>query len=221
MTEKPNQPFTTPLVDSRLYENDDGRFSEFENNPDYIIRAKPLESLKGICEFQGLLPSEAIQIGRKLFEELEQRYAIPVPAKFIVRKDEKGADTLYTLTALIKGYNLPKTLERLPIDQDLINEGQALFASLARYMLDKTLSDDYFLTDIGTMKQYVYGRKGDEEKKHMYLVDTDIYFSKDLESLSESIRVLMNDIEEFESATGTACAEARQILSTFFSEKAQ
>lgn len=146
--------FPTNLIDS-------------EKLKDKIIRTESPEELnqryKGKIEIPDLL-----KIAEHLFEEIEEKYGILVPASFFVGRDNSAN----SIVDKIEGKNLAQA----NVSNEIVPQVQKLYASVAKYFLDKLMYGGFYLTDINNPNQYVYGRKRGESEDKIYLIDTDLSF---------------------------------------------
>lgn len=134
------------------------------------------------------------EIGEKLFKELEDGYGIPVPATFDLCKDDKGSDIINIETVEIEGRNLEET----KITPEVAEQIEDLYTRVAKYLSDKFKNGGFFLTDINSSSQYVYGKKGEEQDSHIYLVDTDLYLGYGKVELYHTVKWLIRHMPEKE-----------------------
>ena len=173
--QEPNEvPFVGDLVNSVVSELEthkkSSKLSEIEDNPNKIIRT---ESFYGLNKrFKDKIEIiELVRIAKKLYGELEAKYDIPVPADFLIGKDKKGEEVVYSVVDKIDG----KNLNDVESSDEVVTQVQDLYASIARYFLNKSKEEGSYLVDINGPSQYVYGKKPGEQTNKIYLIDTDFY----------------------------------------------
>ncbi len=211
-TNKNELPFSGKLIDSDVTEKNRGfgKLNEVENNPNKIIRI-----VRGYDEFvDNNKIIELIRADKKLFKELETEYDILVPADFLIGKDKKGDKIAYSIVDRIHG----KNLEKVDRSNEVAVQVEALFASVAKYFLDKFVKNSLYLCDIGNLEQYVYGRKNGEQEDKIYLVDTDLAVSNNRIDMYLVMSWLVRNISKMERDFGTRFKEARKYVSQFVNQ---
>jgi len=191
-------PFKDSFIKSEFSDKHQGqeKLYEFKNNPNKIIRVISFDELRKDLG-NNIDQITLAGLGKKLYNELEEKYGIPVPVEYVIGKDEGGEDVVYGITDKIIN-----NLENDEITPQLAEQIEKLYISLSQYYLDKLgrLSDDeFFLTDISNGSQYAYGTKANEENAKLYLIDTDLYMRNDKTSFYYVVAWLirhMTDIEE-------------------------
>jgi|GEM_PF-3147544 hypothetical protein len=166
------------------------RLFEFSKNKDYIVR----EIRKHMFEKGQYLDAEKTAREVKgLFDELRDVYEINAPVNFVVSNDENGKETFYSVIDKIEA----KKIEDLDLEeQSNAKEGlKKIFTNLFSYYETKNASGENFLADIPEIDQYVYGAKKGESVNKWYLIDTDPLYSKDTDSLADSLDALRDEIE--------------------------
>lgn len=168
-------PFDGVLVESDVSPLHAGfeKLHELEENSEKVIRSETFDTLEHRYGKQ-IEVLELVQIAKKLFEELESEYHIKTPVSFVVGKNKRGADTVYSIVDKIKG----KKWEELVGSEEAVSQLQELYTSVARYYFEKRTHGGFYLTDIANIRQYVFGQSSTTTEENLYLVDTDIYFNK-------------------------------------------
>ncbi len=151
---------------------------ELPSSPDKLVRR-----YFPATDFYGKISDkEAAAKTIKLFGELKD-FHIPSPAAMVVAKYENDREGLYIVTDRIEGRDLNDAIDSAADlseteQESLSGELAELYGSLVDYLESKLDAGGYFLSDIFSNRQYVYGRRRGEKEPHIYLVDTDPFLSK-------------------------------------------
>ncbi len=185
--EKGQSRLYSKLVPSDLNTGDTTRkFYQFDNDSSKVIRIDSFEELEDRYNNMAK-PNIVIDLGKKLFQEIQTDYNIKVPSKIIIDKNEENKDTVYIVTDKINGVALEKA-EKTP---DFLMKLEDLYVSISKYYLDKLNSKDAHLADLNSESQYIYGTKKGDEKPEIYLVDTDLYLNKGDVALLHNVKWLV------------------------------
>lgn len=203
------------LVASTISETHLGlnKFYEFENNPNKIVRVESFDELLDKHDNK-IEISELVGITKKLYKELEEKYDIVAPVDFAVAKDKDGKNIVCSITSKIEGQNLG----RVEKSEEFINKVKKLYSSVAKYFLDKYKSGELYIWDINEESQYIYGKRvGDKEEK-IYLIDTDIWLSKNKNDMYLSVYWLARHMTWLEHNLGVEFTEARKNINEFLGQ---
>lgn len=174
-------PFKDNIVRSNIAKNHCRKrnFFEFEHNSDQIIRTESFNDLKKRYGEEAN-PIITVELGNRLYKELEDVYGIIVPVKYVVSKDREGQEVVYGVTDKIEG----ESLDRVKITPELVKKMKELCEKIALYYLSKTSDGGRYLADIANASQYVYGTKrGNDGELDIYLIDTDLYMREGIVAL--------------------------------------
>ena len=202
-------PFKDDLAKSRISEHQHGeieRLYEFKDDPNKIIRTMTLDDL-GYEHHDLEDPIKLVALGKKLYQELEEKYNINAPVEYVVGKNKAGERVVYGITDRITS-----TVRDNEITPQLAEQAENLYVSLSKYYLDKSnkLPDgEMFLTDIRGFSQYVYGTRMNDEQSKLYLVDTDLYMHNDKTSFYYVVAWLIRHMSSVEEKTGKRFDVAR------------
>lgn len=209
-------PFKEELKDNKLseiYSSD--KFKEVESNPDKIVRIESFELLNDRYKNK-IEPIELVKIANKLHAELETEYGIPVPADFLIGKDEKGDGVVYSVVDKIDGKNLwNKDIE---ISEEVITQIQKTYGSIAKYFFDKLCSGGFYLTDINGGGQYVFGKKKRDSENKIYFIDTDIYINNSNVAIYTVVEWLTIHMSSLESKFNTKFDKAHEYINRFINQ---
>lgn len=209
-------PFKGALKDSKISKyNVNSKFTEIISNPDKIVRVESFEQLKDRYEDK-INPIELANIANKLFKELEIDYEISAPVDFLVGKDEKSNNVVYSVVDKIDGKNL--TDRNIEVSSEVIKQVQKLYESIAKYFFDKLQQDGFYLTDIENGSQYVFGKKKGEQKEKIHLIDTDIYLDNNKITIYTIVAWLTIHISSLEGRFNTKFEKARWYVDKFINQ---
>jgi hypothetical protein len=167
-------PFNNPLKDSK-YTEESSRLKTFEGNEDLIVRFIPFKRTPK--DFEDIKdPFETVLRIKELYTEINDKYKIPVSFKLVVGKNKDGEEGTYIITEVINGENLKKAEFNEEEREYSIKETNIFLENLLKYHQDKFQSRGYFLDDICTPFQFVYGVRKNETDKKIHLVDVDFLF---------------------------------------------
>jgi hypothetical protein len=157
-------PFSETLINAGLSHS---RFVKIESLPDMVVRRTWLNAI---------YPLEShindMRIGKRLHNELKNKYGINIPNYTVVIGPE---NTVYTITRRIEGRTL-KTDQFAPEESgEIIPQLDHLVASLCRYFQDKYYNGQPFLSDIN-IGQFMYGKLIGELEPSIYLADVDFHY---------------------------------------------
>ncbi len=201
--------------EDHLFESDVSTFHkgsmkllEIQDNPDKIVRMETFSSLEKRCKGK-LDPVEMAEIGQELYEELQDKYGISVPVEFVLGKSPESEDVVYAIVDKIKGENIVKIEPSL----ELAKEVEGLYEKIARYYLDKfSQKNSFYLVDINSASQYVFGTKKSESLPSVHLVDTDLYTHNGKVALCNVIIWLMRHMFSAEDKFDRKFDTARGII---------
>lgn len=209
-------PFKHNLIESDISKSSAHKLKEFEGNPNKIIRKYSFDSLErrpNSTQSENIDLFEFIIIGKKLFEELTEKYNISVPVDFVIGKDDQNENSLYVLTDRIEGDNLEQYIttgrkEIIPVIEDL-------YLKLVKYLTDKLVSGDYYLVDIFRPDQYVFGVKANDSKPRTHLVDTDLYIHNNKVNIYKYMLGLVSTIPQIEQNLDISLDLVRERINQF------
>lgn len=181
------KPLYLKLIPSNLNVGDTSRkFYQYKDDSNKVIRVDSMDDL--IERYDNMAnPSVIIELGKKLFKEVQTNYNIQVPSEIIVDKNEENKDTVYIITDKIDGVGLEKA-EETP---EFLKKLEDLYISISKYYLDKLNSGESHLADLNGISQYIYGTKKGNENPEIYLVDTDLYLNKGDAALLHNVKWLI------------------------------
>lgn len=209
-------PFKGELKDNKISkDNFNRKFNEIIDNPDKIIRAESFETLNDRYENK-INPIELAGIANKLFKELETDYEISAPTYFFVGKDKKSNNVVYSIVDKIDGKHLMD--ENIEASSEIIKQAQKLYESIAKYFFDKLQQDGFYLTDINSGGQYIFGKKKREQKAGIYLIDTDIYLDNSKIAIYTIVGWLTRHISALEGRFNTKFEKAREYVDKFVNQ---
>ena len=157
---------------------------------------------------------ELVEIAKKLYQELEEKYNILVPVDFTISKYGDGKDVVCSITNKIEG----KHLGEINKSEEFLSKTEKLYASIAKYFLDKFREGGLYVWDLNGESQYVYGKKlGDKEDK-IYLIDTDIWLSKNKNDMYLSVYWLVRHMSWLEHQLDVKFQEARSYINEFINQ---
>jgi hypothetical protein len=215
MNERLNNSGYLPFSMDSLIESDiskhhkgTGKFFESKDCPNKIIRVESVSELlsKHKDKFQA---GELIDNARLLYQELGENYGISAPVDFYI-----GDGVAYSVCERI---DEARSEDKEAVD-DQKEKASILYASVAKYFLDKLKSGDMYLWDINSSSQYVFGKpRGAEGEKvnHFYLIDTDIWLAHGRSGLCLSIYWLTRHMSAVEQKFKTEFAETRHLIREF------
>lgn len=185
------------LIPSDLnVENTSRKFYQCEDDSSKVIRIDSMDDL--VERYDNMAdPKVVIELGKKLFQEIQTNYNIQVPSEIIVDKNEENKDTIYIITDKIDGVSLEKA-EETP---EFLKKLEDLYVSISKYYLDKLNSEEAHLADLNGTSQYIYGTKKGNENPEIYLVDTDLYLNKGDVALLHNVKWLIRHMpKKFDEA---------------------
>jgi hypothetical protein len=188
------------------------KLKQIENDPSKIIRALTFKRLEEMYLHKGLRVelNEVIKTCKQLYQELKEKYGIPVSADFVIGKNENDEKVIYVISDRIDGDDLSQLgKEKL---RELKGELDDLYHSVITYFTEKLLSGEYYLVDIFKPEQYVYGTAPDQQEDKIHLVDTDIYFHKSKTGIYANVVETTKYLQVLEQLTGEKFDHARQAL---------
>lgn len=188
-------PFKKALMESGVNHHQKEKLKKFEEDDRNIIRDQTLASLADSFEdIKKISDTEKVKMFKKMFDELRESYNIKVPnIEFVIGNNEEGNPSVYIITEKIKGTKIENFCD-ISDKEGFIKELDELHYNLARYIHNKYKNEEYYLNDIFSIRQYMFGKKEGDKKDHIYLIDTDPYagnkffgFLCDARDLSEKI----------------------------------
>ncbi len=187
-----------------------GKLYEAESRPNKIIRVENVDDL--LARYNNKIDTvELVRIADKLFKELESEYGILVPAEFFIGKDGHGNEVVYSIVDKIKGEHLKKS----EYSSELVSKSEKLYASIAKYFLDKFKKKEIYLCDINSQDQYIFGRKSGEQAQEIYLIDTDICMNNSLVGMYLVVEWLTRHMIGIEKKFEVKFKEAREYIAQF------
>jgi hypothetical protein len=189
------------------------KFYEPKDNSNKIVRVESFDELLDKHDNKIGIP-ELIETTKKLYKELEEKYGIVTPVDFATSKDNDGKEFVCVITDKIEGQNL----EKVEKSDEFVSKAEKLYSSIAKYFLDKSKDGGLYIWDINGESQYIYGKKlGDKEYK-IYLIDTDIWLSKNKNDMYLSVYWLARHMSWLESKLGVKFIEARNSINEFINQ---
>ncbi len=210
------KPLYSKLVPSDLNAGNTSReFYQYKDDSSKVIRIDSMDDL--VERYDNLAdPKVVIELGKKLFQEIQTNYNIQVPSEIIVDKNEENKDTVYIITDKIDGVSLEKA-EETP---EFLKKLEDLYVSISKYYLDKLNSGEAHLADLNGASQYIYGTKKGNENPEIYLVDTDLYLNKGDAFLLHNVKWLIRHmLKRFDEAIKNIRKIIETPLSKDLSEK--
>lgn len=158
--------------------------SEHSGNRDTLLRFR--DDKRFVIREVGISVDDCAKI-KKLYDELK-KYGIEVPVNFVVAEKNDKARQYYKSIGVTSGtkglYAIVDNIEWADvgdpeIKQKFEKETIDLYRKIISYYEDKMKAKEYYLLDIGSWEQYVYGRKAGDEEDYIYLVDVGGEYTKD------------------------------------------
>lgn len=194
-------PLYSRLIPSDLNtEGTNREFYQFKDDPSKIVRVDSLEELTD--RYDNMVdPIKLVEIGKKLFSEVQTNYNIKVPAEIILDKNAEGKDTVYIITDRVEGDSIERSFDATEKSPDFLEKLEDLYVSISKYYLDKLNSNEPHLADLNGTTQYIYGKRKGDSKSDIYLVDTDLYLDKGDAALLHNVKWLVRHMPiKFEGA---------------------
>lgn len=191
------KPLYSKLIPSDLNVGDTSRkFYQYKDDSSKVIRVDSMNDL--VERYDNMAnPKVVIELGKKLFQEIQTNYNIKVPSEIIVDKNQEDKDVVYIVTDKIDGVSLEKAEETL----EFLKKLEDLYISISKYYLDKLNSGEAHLADLNGTSQYIYGTKKENENPEIYLVDTDLYLNKGDVALLHNVKWLIRHMpKKFDEA---------------------
>lgn len=184
---------------------------ELESRPDLLIRKDDLDRYA-----EKEQAPEVYKNSERLFAELHEKYGVAVPRmQFVIGKDERGVETLFTITQRVEGENVGDILDAGKKDAEFKNKLEEVYINFARYFEDKYKSGKELLWDFHNA-QFVYGKlKGDKEN-NIYMVDLDPVFGREGDARQNFINNLSGMIRDAEIRLGVKLLKAREKFKKMF-----
>lgn len=189
------------------------KFYEFKDNPNKIIRVESFDELLDKHDNKIAIP-ELVETTKKLYKELEEKYGIVAPVDFVLAKDQSEKDVVCSITDNIDG----KHFEDVEKTEDFVNNTEKLYGSVSKYFLDKFKEGGLYVWDINGSGQYVYGKKPEDKVNKIYLIDTDIWLSKNKNDMYLSVYWLARHMSWLEDKLGVKFTEARNNINEFLNQ---
>lgn len=201
-------PFIDKLMPSKMLGAE--RFYELEEHPNKLIRVESFEKLTS--RYRGEIEAEKlVQITNSLYKELDTKYAITAPAHFLIGNDSNQDKVVYSVVDKIDG----KMLKEVTPTEESVTAVENLYTSIANYFLNKSVEGGFYLCDINSSSQYMYGKKEGDLVDKLYLIDTDIYISDSRTGLYLVVEWLSRHIVGTEQHFNIKLDKPRQLLTTF------
>lgn len=238
---EPRDPEEHPILKDRLVPSD---FSgedlyRLEHDPTKVVRIQPAEQI--LAEFYRRGEErpvetdeerrhhavEAVLVASRLFDEIKEKYGIPLPnPRLAVGNTPDGKPAVYTVEDYVQGQLLETCRPEGEEGTRLAHELNGIYAGLARYLADKHGSGENYLYDIFAGGQFMYGTTPTDTERHVYLIDTDIFFEKGgavvntpdgpRSPLFSYLYTLADNMVGAEKILGTRFDDARQAIQKFF-----
>ena len=189
------------------------KFYEFKDNPTKIIRVESFDELLEKHDNKIGIP-KLVETAKKLYKELGEKYEIVAPVDFAISKNKEGEDVVCAVTDKIEG----KNLEKVEKSEEFVNKVEKLYSSVAKYFLDKSKDGGLYIWDINGESQYIYGKKLEDEENKIYLIDTDIWLSKNKNDMYLSVYWLARHMSWLENKLGVKFKEARNNINEFINK---
>jgi len=192
-----SEPLYSKLISSDLnIENPSRKFYQYKDDSSKVIRIDRMNDL--VERYNNMAdPKLVIELGKKLFQEIQTNYNIQVPSEIFFDKNEENEDVVYIITDRIYGVSLEKA-EETP---EFLKKLEDLYVSISKYYLDKLNSGEAHLADLNSKSQYIYGIKKGNKNPEIYLVDTDLYLNKGDASLLHNVKWLIRHMpKKFDEA---------------------
>ncbi len=189
----------------------EGRSEKFEHSSEGAGMISREELVEFLANDLGTDPEDysgTAKALKSLFEELKNKYSIPIDVKVVVAKTKFDDRQIHFLTHKIEGETIPEESGEEFIGQmtpeeraNFTEEMDRLMSGLSRYALEN-YGNSSFLWDIAGMAQYMWGKKtledGSLEKdKHLYLVDIEPHMLGKIGSLKRAMhheKYFFNDL---------------------------
>lgn len=203
------------LVESNISKrhSDFQKFYEMKDNPNKIIRVEHFDELRIKHDCKLKIP-ELVEAAKKLFKELDEKYGIHCSVDFAIGKDKEGNDVVFSTTDRIEG----DPIGEVHMSEEFLNKLKKSYAGIAKYFLDKFKEGGLYIWDINGESQYVYGKKLGDTENNIYLVDTDVWFSKNKNDMYLSVYWLLRHMSFFEYRAGIQFSEARNYIIEFIKQ---
>lgn len=186
-----------------------GKLYELKENPEKIIRVEKIDNL--LYKHNGLNTEKLLLASKILFDELKNKYGIISPVEFGFIKNEKGDQSIYSSVDRVYG----KHFEELNNTDEIKNKISNLYGNISQYFLDKYQKKEPYIWDINGESQYVYGKKKGDLEDTIYLVDTDIWLSKNQNDMYLSLYWLCFHMSGLEDKFDTKFKKARSNIKKF------
>ena len=205
-------PFERELVPSDVSDTRT-HLEEFEGKPETIVREMPLDRLEKRYERYHLQALDIVSLGKRLFKELEDRFDIDVPVKFVVGKDVVDKPVLYSLTDRVYGPDL----SAMPTKEfaDMRDEIDQFFSTVVRYYETKLLSDEWYLQDLYKPNNFAYGPTANDSRDRFRFIDPDLYMFKAKVPLYKIMKDMSDLVRPLENKAGMQFAQFRQAAEDF------
>jgi hypothetical protein len=185
-----------------------GKLFESKELPNKIIRVETFDELS-VRHGDKVDVLELVNDAKGLYQELESKYGIIVPAEFYTAENK-----VFTIVDKIEG----KHLNELENSAEIVSSIEKLYVSVARYFLDKFKEGGLGLWDINGQSQYIYGKKAGEKDKKIYLIDTDIWLNNNEEGISLSVCWLTRHLSGLENHFNIRFFEVRNQIKQFLDQ---
>ena len=211
--EKKVSAFNDKLVVSEHNERDESSYGEplyrLEHDDRFVIRKVEQQLLPdGLSK----TASETARDIGGLFEELKERFHIPVSAQVVVAEDN-GLPATFVLTETVVPFDLDAATA-----EEMRRAGEEMLTtldSLLAYLEQKSESEERFLADIFDRSQYVYGSQASDATPHWHLVDTDPFYTNSARRLTGCADELRAHAEYLRDTFSTDVAAFMHRLDSF------
>lgn len=213
---KDRTPFREELIDITEH-GFNSSLRTFENDPDKIVREISFGRFLGNYETGSGV--EAAIMGKKLLEELRDKYHFPIPITHIVIGKDEGPylynPCVYVITEKVEGEKIYDALENREMSQEergrIIDSLDKTFAQFTRYARDKYEHKDFFLWDMGGIRQFMWGTTKEDTEKNLYMVDTDInYVTREQDMILKYYRFDFSRMMSLENAYHVTLERTRE-----------
>lgn len=143
----------------------------------FISREEYGSAIERIAEANGS-EGDRIKTAQKIkdiYVEAREKFHIPAYVDVVLGNDQ-GSDMVYLLTPKMDGTPFDNVdsewMDELASDEKkrLMTEMDLLFASLLNYYSEERNSV-FFMWDLGSLNQYIWGRRDGDTESHIYLMD--------------------------------------------------
>ena len=143
-----------------------------------------------------------VSVAENMFGELK-KYGIITPATFSV-----SGSRFVSSVEWIYGDNLWES----KATYEFVRQSKRLYLGIAQYLVTKWLHGGWFLADINSGAQYVYGTKDGDRAPRIYLVDTDLFLGSNRAGLCIVLEWFVRHMRGMEIQCNVDFDRARAVL---------